>query len=149
MLLDRVSAAKIDWLIRFLTRAGEPAIVFTEYRDTLEAVLDAMPPSLQVRSISGAHTPELRTLAVDAFNHGQADVLVATDIAGEGLNLHRRCRLVIDMELPWNPVRLEQRLGRVDRLGQPPRGHAPRRAPPHTIAARAAHRTPRPAASTE
>ncbi|MGH9220834.1 MAG: C-terminal helicase domain-containing protein, partial [Vicinamibacterales bacterium] len=133
MLLDRVSAAKIDWLIRFLTRAGEPAIVFTEYRDTLDAVLAAMPSSLQVRSISGAHTPELRTLAVDAFNHGEADVLVATDIAGEGLNLHRRCRLVIDMELPWNPVRLEQRLGRVDRYGQRRRVHALRLIHPHSI----------------
>ena len=133
LLLDRASAAKIDWLIRFLKRAGEPAIVFTEYRDTLEAVLAALPSSVHARSISGAHAPELRRLAVDAFNNGAAGVLVATDIAGEGLNLHRRCRLVIDMELPWNPMRLEQRLGRVDRLGQCRRVHALRLIHPNSI----------------
>jgi superfamily II DNA or RNA helicase len=129
-------AAKIDWLLRFLLRAREPAIVFTEYRDTLDAVLAALPASLCARSICGAHPPELRQHAVDAFNGGGVDVLVATDTAGEGLNLHRRCRLVIDMELPWNPVRLEQRLGRVDRLGQQRRVHALRLVYPNSIEAR-------------
>jgi hypothetical protein len=51
-------------------------------------------------------------------------VLLATDAGGEGLNLHNRCRLVINLELPWNPMRLEQRIGRVDRLGQLRRVHA-------------------------
>ena len=45
-------------------------------------------------------------------------MLLATDVAGQGLNLHSRGRWVISLELPWNPARLEQRLGRVDRLGQ-------------------------------
>src|SRR5690606_26610054 len=44
--------------------------------------------------------------------------LLATDAASEGLNLHHRCRLVVHFELPWNPARLEQRTGRVDRIGQ-------------------------------
>jgi superfamily II DNA or RNA helicase len=132
-LLDRADAAKIAWLNRFLARAGEPAIVFTEYRDTLTAVLDALPSSLRTLAICGAHPPSMRKLAVDAFNHGGADVLVATDTAGEGLNLHRRCRLVIDMEVPWNPIRLEQRLGRVDRLGQTRRVHAVRLVHPDSI----------------
>ena len=60
-------------------------------------------------------------------------MLVATDAAGEGLNLHHRCRLVIDLELPWNPLRLEQRVGRVDRLGQRRTVHAIRLFHPHTI----------------
>jgi superfamily II DNA or RNA helicase len=132
-LIDGTESAKFDWLVRFLTRAGEPAIIFTEYRDTLEALLTALPPSMPVASISGAHTPSLRQSAVDAFNRGDADVLLATDTAGEGLNLHRRCRLVVDMELPWNPMRLEQRLGRVDRIGQTRRVHAVRLIHPHSI----------------
>jgi superfamily II DNA or RNA helicase len=123
-LLDHDGSTKFRWLIRFLARAAEPAIVFTEYRDTVDALLAALPPSLRVVSISGAHAPAARKMAVDAFNRGDADVLVATDTAGEGLNLHHRCRLVVDMELPWNPIRLEQRLGRVDRLGQARRVHA-------------------------
>ena len=51
-------------------------------------------------------------------------MLLATDAAGEGLNLHGRCRAVINLELPWNPMRLEQRIGRVDRIGQTRRVHA-------------------------
>jgi superfamily II DNA or RNA helicase len=132
-LIDRTESAKFNWLIRFLTRAGEPAIVFTEYRDTLEALLAALPPTMPVASISGAHAPSLRQSAVDAFNGGGADVLVATDTAGEGLNLQRRCRLVVDLELPWNPMRLEQRLGRVDRFGQARRVHAIRLIHPRSI----------------
>jgi hypothetical protein len=51
-------------------------------------------------------------------------VLLATDAAGEGLNLQGRCRTVVNLELPWNPMRLEQRIGRVDRIGQERRVHA-------------------------
>lgn len=132
-LADGAQSAKLEWLVRFLARAGEPAIVFTQYRDTLDAILDALPASWRALSITGAHPPELRRVAVAAFNDGDADILVATDTAGEGLNLHRRCRLVIDVELPWNPVRLEQRLGRVDRLGQTRRVHAVRLIHPGSI----------------
>jgi hypothetical protein len=49
---------------------------------------------------------------------GEASLLLATDAASEGLNLHQRCRLIVNVELPWTPVRLEQRIGRVDRIGQ-------------------------------
>jgi len=51
-------------------------------------------------------------------------VVGAPDAAGEGLNLHEHCRTVINLELPWNPMRLEQRIGRVDRIGQRRRVHA-------------------------
>ena len=51
-------------------------------------------------------------------------MLLATDAAGEGLNLQLRCRLVVNLELPWNPMRLEQRIGRVDRIGQQRTVHA-------------------------
>jgi superfamily II DNA helicase RecQ len=82
----------------------------------------------------------VRRHVVDAFNRGDLDVLVATDAAGEGLNLHYRCRLVIDLELPWNPLRLEQRIGRVDRLGQLRRVHAIRLFHPHTVEERVLER---------
>jgi superfamily II DNA/RNA helicase len=58
------------------------------------------------------------------FVSGDARLLLATDAASEGLNLHHRCRLVINLELPWTPVRLEQRIGRVERIGQARRVHA-------------------------
>ncbi len=134
------AGSKIRWLLRALARITEPAIVFTEYRDTVDAVLAALPPLIRAGSISGASPPDLRRHVVEAFNGGDLDVLVATDAAGEGLNLHHRCRLVIDLELPWNPLRLEQRIGRVDRLGQQRRVHAIRLFHPGTVEERVLER---------
>src|SRR5204862_7952370 len=57
------------------------------------------------------------------FNE-EGGILLATDAAAEGLNVQRRCRLIVNYELPWNPARLEQRIGRVDRIGQRRRVHA-------------------------
>ena len=73
--------------------------------------------------IHGGMTSEDRRVAIDAFVNGSSNLLLATDAAGEGLNLHRGCRVVINLELPWNPMRLEQRIGRVDRIGQTRRVH--------------------------
>jgi superfamily II DNA or RNA helicase len=116
--------AKIAAVRRLLRRIHEPAIIFTEYRDSVEAVLAALPSSICAGSVTGAMPADARLDAVERFNRRDLDLLVATDCAGEGLNLHHRCRLVIDLELPWNPLRLEQRIGRVDRLGQRRRVHA-------------------------
>ena len=55
--------------------------------------------------------------AIDAFTSGRVDVLVATDLVSEGLNL-QRAAVVVHYDLPWNPVRLEQRNGRAHRIGQ-------------------------------
>lgn len=126
--------SKIRRLLRLLDIAREPAVIFTEYRDTLGAVVAALSASpRRVGFIHGGMPADQRRAAVEAFNDGRLDVLVATDAAGEGLNLHHRCRLVIDVELPWNPLRLEQRIGRVDRLGQQRTVHGIRLCHPGTI----------------
>lgn len=111
-------SAKLRMVARLLHRVREPAVVFTEYRDSLEAVDAALAAMRSVAHLHGGLSIRERLAAVDAFNTGAATVLLATDAGGEGLNLHHRCRLVINLELPWNPLRLEQRAGRVDRLGQ-------------------------------
>lgn len=122
---------RLQW---FLDRAPEPVVIFTEYRDTLDAVVAALrTSSRRVGFIHGGLPMDGRQAAVDGFNDGRIDVLIATDAAGEGLNLHHRCRLVIDFELPWNPLRLEQRIGRVDRLGQQRTVHGIRLFHPGTI----------------
>jgi superfamily II DNA or RNA helicase len=110
-------------LTRTLSRTREPVIVFTEYRDSLEEIARAL-GAHGVTYLHGGLMPAARRAAVDAFTTGRARVLLATDAAAEGLNLHHRCRWVVHYELPWNPVRLEQRTGRVDRLGQARRVHA-------------------------
>ena len=103
-------------LVRLLARIREPAIVFTEYRDTLAHIARAL-SSHDVVMLHGEIPPRERVQVQHAFNDS-GGLLLATDAASEGLNLHHHCRLVIHFELPWNPMRLEQRTGRVDRLGQ-------------------------------
>jgi superfamily II DNA or RNA helicase len=127
-LLERIASAasaaaqsetKIIVLGRLLRRLGrrvERAIVFTEYRDTLVRLRDAL--ALPCVLLHGGMTREERRAALSDFISERTSLLLATDAAGEGLNLQHNCRVVINLELPWNPVRLEQRAGRVDRIGQ-------------------------------
>ena len=114
---------KIAALARLLRRVNEPAIVFTEYRDTLLHLERRLPGRRVVLLHGGMNRPE-RAEALRRFSEGERRmVLLTTDAAGEGLNLHHACRLVVNLELPWNPMRLEQRIGRVDRIGQTRRVH--------------------------
>jgi superfamily II DNA or RNA helicase len=109
---------KPRYLTRLLRRAGEPAIVFTEYRDTLHT-LERLCARADIETVSlhGALSPVERGRVRRRFNEVPC-TLLATDAAAEGLNLHARCRLVVHYELPWSLARLEQRAGRVDRFGQ-------------------------------
>lgn len=120
--------SKVGTLRRLLRRSGEPAIVFTEYRDTLQHLRGILEtgeePHRCIATLHGGMTAAERAHEARRFTHGDARMLLATDAASEGLNLHHRCRLVINLEQPWTPLRLEQRIGRVDRLGQKRRVHA-------------------------
>jgi superfamily II DNA or RNA helicase len=113
-----VKESKTHFLLRLLRRIAEPVIIFTEYRDTLARLSAALESAgLSPQSLHGGMSPDERTQAQRAFNE-RGSLLLATDAASEGLNLHHRCRTVIHYELPWSPVRLQQRTGRVDRIGQ-------------------------------
>lgn len=114
---------KLGALQRLLRRTGERVLVFTEYRDTLLALADALASEGAVATLHGGLGVAARAAALARFASGDARVLVATDVAAEGLNLQHGCRLVVHIELPWSPARLEQRNGRVDRLGQTRRVH--------------------------
>jgi hypothetical protein len=100
----------------------EKVIVFTEYLDTLEALregLDAS-PTLAGRYVvlrGGMSIRQRRRVQLE-FEKAQTLVMLATDAASEGLNLQHSCHRIVHVELPWNPNRLEQRNGRVDRYGQ-------------------------------
>jgi ERCC4-related helicase len=128
-LLDAATRAqtgecKVRALRKVLRRVPEPIVVFTEYRDTLALLESAVADRRRTALLHGGQTPDERRSAVEAFVSGEADLLLATDAGSEGLNLQSRCRLVINLELPWNPTRLEQRIGRVDRIGQSRTVHA-------------------------
>ena len=114
---------KLHAVRRLVRRTGEPAIVFTEYRDTLVPLAAAL-AGITTAGLHGGLTAAERREVLERFRSGAVQVLLATDAASEGLNLQQRCRLVINLELPWTPTRLEQRVGRVDRIGQRRRVHA-------------------------
>ncbi len=97
-------------------------IIFTENRDTLDylylqmSTLFGRPDTIV--QIHGGLSREQRRAAEERFrNHPDVHFLLATDAAGEGINL-QRAHLMINYDLPWNPNRLEQRFGRIHRIGQ-------------------------------
>jgi len=116
--------AKGHALQRLLRRTTEPLVVFSEFRATVLATARAVSASQRTAVLHGGLTPEVRAHVLESFLRGAARVLLTTDVAGEGLNLQHRARLVVTLDWPWRPHRLEQRIGRVDRLGQRRRVHA-------------------------
>jgi len=101
---------------------GQKLVIFTEHRDTLSYLETRITtllgrPEAVVR-IHGGMGREERLKAQEAFRHDPVvQVLLATDAAGEGINL-QRAHLMVNYDLPWNPNRLEQRFGRIHRIGQ-------------------------------
>jgi superfamily II DNA or RNA helicase len=97
-------------------------VIFTEFRDTLEYLAERIRTKIGDRDavveIHGGIAREARRGVVHAFmNNPSVVVLVANDAAGEGVNL-QRAHLMVNYDLPWNPNRLEQRFGRIHRIGQ-------------------------------
>ncbi len=97
-------------------------VLFTEHRDTLQYLWQRITSLLgrqeSVVMIHGGMGREERLKTQEAFRHDpDVQVLVATDAAGEGINL-QRAHLMVNYDLPWNPNRIEQRFGRIHRIGQ-------------------------------
>lgn len=132
---DRTDA-KTDALIKWLTEVVKPngewsderVIIFTEYRDTQKYLVDQLTAAGlakggRLQTLYGGQDDEEREDIKAAF---QADptldpvrILLATDTASEGIDLQKHCHRLVHAEIPWNPNRLEQRNGRIDRHGQP------------------------------
>ena len=122
--MEQEQDAKADALIRTIAQQrmeqGDPqmkVLVFTEFRATqqyLEKELTAK--GLACATINGSMGLETRQNALRYFKD-QADVMISTDAAGESLNM-QFCHVIVNYDLPWNPMAIEQRIGRVDRIGQ-------------------------------
>jgi superfamily II DNA or RNA helicase len=98
-------------------------LIFTEHRDTLKYLCEHLERwGYSTCQIHGGMNPHERKRAQEEFRTSR-QVCVATEAAGEGINL-QFCRLMINYDLPWNPTRLEQRLGRIHRIGQEREVHA-------------------------
>jgi len=135
---DKVGVeTKIETIINHirLLPPGESVLFFTEYKVTQAVLLDALWREFGENSASfingdealpavvtpsGTLNPlrESRLTAKERFNSGAVRFLVSTEAAGEGIDLQERCSRLIHVDLPWNPMRLHQRVGRLNRIGQ-------------------------------
>ena len=107
-------------LIENYVYRGEKVIVFTEYRDTLEYILPKIKEVVGedgVVSLSGKNKNEFEKIKNDFWKNPGIKVLAATDVAADGLNL-QIASVVINYEPPWSPIKIDQRIGRVWRIGQ-------------------------------
>lgn len=109
--------------IKLWINKGQSPIVFCRFIATAQYVAkilkEHLPKEVDVRAITSELSDEERREKIDEMAKSQRRVLVATDCLSEGINLQDKFNAIIHYDLPWNPNRLEQREGRVDRYGQP------------------------------
>lgn len=118
---DAKAEALLELIYKLQQEENDPqlkVLIFTEFVPT-QAMLAKFLESrgFSVALLNGSMDLEARTQAQQAFSR-EVKVLISTDAGGEGLNL-QFCHVVVNFDMPWNPMRLEQRIGRVDRIGQP------------------------------
>ena len=105
-----------------LFEQNESVLIFTEYRATQEYLIQqialAFPDIGDCSQINGSMSLEQKIDNIGLFNAGERKVMVSTEAGGEGLNLQESCHIMVNYDLPWNPSRLVQRIGRLYRYGQ-------------------------------
>jgi len=108
---------KAEKTLELIREIGDKVIVFTEYRATQEYLLKYFKDrNIMAVPYRGGMNRGKKDWMMDLFRN-RAQVMVATEAGGEGINL-QFCHHIINFDLPWNPMRVEQRIGRVHRLGQ-------------------------------
>jgi len=122
-------ALELSKVLSELKGSGYPQVmVFTQFTDTMDYLRDQVVASGysvmcysgrggEVRNTDGTWTSITRDEVKRRFKEGRSEVLVCTDAAAEGLNF-QFCGALVNYDMPWNPMRVEQRIGRIDRLGQ-------------------------------
>jgi superfamily II DNA or RNA helicase len=117
--IPRVDApgAKVRALLEIVAAHREKVLVFTKYRESLRAIEDAATAArIPVASVHGELSRDGKTDAIARFREG-VPILASTDVGSEGHNL-QFASVVVNFDLPWNPMVVEQRIGRVHRYGQ-------------------------------
>ena len=118
--IDAKAEVLIEKIFELQQEENDPELkilIFTEFVPTQQMLVELLESrGISVVFLNGSMSMEERQTAQNAFAD-TTRVLVSTDAGGEGLNL-QFCHVVINYDIPWNPMRLEQRIGRVDRIGQ-------------------------------
>lgn len=118
--IDAKADALLSWITTLQREEDDPnlkVLIFTEFVPTQKMLADFLQArGMSVVTLNGSLSMEERKDVQRAFAE-QARILISTDAGGEGLNL-QFCHVIINYDIPWNPMRLEQRIGRVDRIGQ-------------------------------
>ena len=115
--------SKLDYLVGFVRKVkesdhGAKIVVFSEYRDTVDYLFERLSKVYRVVKINGLMSLYERQAALEKFRDPNgAEIMVCTDAAGEGIDM-QFANIEINYDLPWNPNRLEQRMGRIHRIGQ-------------------------------
>jgi superfamily II DNA or RNA helicase len=117
---DAKAEALLELIYKLQQEEGDPAfkvLIFTEFVPTQAMLTDFLSSrGFSVATLNGSMDLEARTRAQQVFSK-DVRVLISTDAGGEGLNL-QFCHVIVNFDMPWNPMRIEQRIGRVDRIGQ-------------------------------
>ena len=118
---DAKAEALLELIYKLQQEENDPQIkvlIFTEFVPTQAMLAEFLESrGFSVALLNGSMDLQARTQAQQAFSR-EVRVMISTDAGGEGLNL-QFCHVVVNFDMPWNPMRLEQRIGRVDRIGQP------------------------------
>ena len=120
--VDRKIRAFVEGLVEQVlhSNTAEKIVIFTEYRATQEYIASALRDRFgedTVALIHGSMKHEERAESIEQFET-TGQFLVSTEAGGEGINLQRHCHIMVNFDLPWNPMRLVQRVGRLYRYGQ-------------------------------
>jgi hypothetical protein len=117
---DAKAEALLEWVYKFQKEEGDPDVkllVFTEFVPTQQMLAEFLGNrGISVACLNGSMSMDERQQVQEAFAK-EVRILISTDAGGEGLNL-QFCHIVVNFDIPWNPMRIEQRIGRVDRIGQ-------------------------------
>ena len=108
-----------DWLLKYMMdRPNDKVIVFSYFRGTLEYLSERLAEHRVLSQVLHGGLAETKQHVIDRFKHSNTKkVLLTSEVASEGVDL-QFSRCIVNYDLPWNPMRIEQRIGRIDRIGQ-------------------------------
>ncbi len=114
--VDAKASGLMAEVAEILRDPNEKILIFTQFTETLNYLRRLLEPQYRVCVFSGNMRAPDKDKAIDEFRE-TCQIMIATEAAGEGRNL-QFCHIMVNYDLPWNPMRIEQRIGRVDRIGQ-------------------------------